>query len=1729
MGKASLVEGAPHKLRASLYSSGGSADAAAASAEAARIRRDVRIWMYARTAEQGWQWRSYVVQIVADAPAATPNAKGEGPGGHPSEARADLHLDLELELDRPVEDILEGTWLFLERPSTGEAEPDIQLLLCNLRAHETCLRLLRMDFKHEEVLDAQVPLRVCMQAAYRLLRAMCVGLAPVQMEVNPHLHIFVTHAAAQLGAHDVSPTGLISAIHRGNRTVCEQATEELVTYFVSLAANERAPRYLRFLRMLATPEGRPTVVNPIAAVQRNQTLIMQALRANENALVLCNEPDGIRQRAAMIAQDEQRTGSQTRDPLLQYHFFMVGLLGDCAVGLNATAEMLVRELVSLTDLMKQLVLPELPLPLRSDYLILFTEAYLLTRVKVKWLLDASELPALLAFLVDVIHEASAQLEAIKKGTLEEEGDDEDGEGGGGGGAAVAKDGVGGGGSAVAKTVFRGANLEQLEVFTYEGVVGALIAFFERYYPSPEERQRAEQKKQKKKSAGNRGSEANLLGRSNGDDAVPPLVQLRSKELAEAILLLDASDPRVKRCLRAIANVQPKWVDPATVKDLPDGGGKQLVVADVKLKEHPADEWLWYIDRFEEVHKNKGTGKWAEWSGLVDVFMVDVIEQPAAHHATGLLGQPAAAATKTTTLATGAIVQSATKISKIGDLQSPLSFPKVTPLYPSDEAAAATGAASKASTAASKANADERFPFAIGARVVHVKHGPGEVVEHMSDGKTRVDFDSGEAHRYKASSMHKFFPEEAAPEDDEEAAVVHVKPKGPTHNLIEQLLSGIDAAQTVASVRVLIELLQSTDAAQRTRRQRTLDAMGASRVALMLASSEAAEMCEVGLQLGQALLDGGNRDVQASMYEHLSGAGGAGGDGPVKAYDGSRNTFFDMMRTRLRLAAKEVPERKLYLEYQAVRLRSFEKELVGFSSAAKAALEKETKKEFASRALATDVLRLLQLMCEGHYNAMQTTLRHQPYIENVDIDLLSDTYELLQTLEPQVDSANQDQVQLCVDLLIEAMQGNEGRANQKFLVEQTKLLQVLQRLLVMDGTERNIEVEPMLTLKKSCCECLLSLLERSQKDVEFMFLEQLDTAHLAQQVGEFHAIASAAASKDEAIPPWPFGPRARPDGTRLHRDPTKRRVQEERIAATDAGFLLYVVLRQLADYQRSHPDAAGEALGSTAPILAAVPAAAADEYGAMVATVELLMPDGELERVYFRIPEVCPMLTKMSRVELHNMIDRKTPGKRTIEFVESFDGLYLDMKNQQWLGSFRLWQAIKKPRQLFGYEIGAIYKITDVSTFVVACFVNGLILLESKKEEGDGSNEGEGAEHDAAHTDYPISFEVLGIMMCISTTVTLMYRVVDTSAERVQRAAHEQAKASGQAEGLSYLWMPLWLLQDTVLVWNTTLCAFAFLGVTYEVAFFCLHLFDITFKFEDLKKVFIAIKVNVKPLVLTFMLMVIFMYAFGVIGFTLPTVRDDFVGSHCDTVFECFMSMFDDALRNGDAGGVMGAASWRAADTPSDSSARVATTLFMQLYYFLVLIFMLNAIFGIILDSFAELRGADAAKKADMDNVCFICGLDRFDLDTKGGGFETHIENDHNMWHYLYLYVHLKQKPPTEYNGWESYVDAELLNHVLNKPPAFIPRLTAIALKDHEEAEAAESRQIGERQMAMQSELASLSKTVREMAGVLKGLKDQLLPAGAAAGAARGGVGGTVSRLSTRAESTSPAPRALARR
>ena len=76
----------------------------------------------------------------------------------------------------------------------------------------------------------------------------------------------------------------------------------------------------------------------------------------------------------------------------------------------------------------------------------------------------------------------------------------------------------------------------------------------------------------------------------------------------------------------------------------------------------------------------------------------------------------------------------------------------------------------------------------------------------------------------------------------------------------------------------------------------------------------------------------------------------------------------------------------------------------------------------------------------------------------------------------------------------------------------------------------------------------------------------------------------------------------------------------------------------------------------------------------------------------------------------------------------------------------------------------------------------------------------------------------------------------------------------------------------------------------------------------------------------------------------------------------------------------------------------------------------------MIDTFAQQRDLQKQIKDDIDNVCFVCGIDRNTFDRKHKhGFEYHIEHEHNVWHYLAFTVHLQQKKQTEYTGPESYV------------------------------------------------------------------------------------------------------------
>ena len=148
---------------------------------------------------------------------------------------------------------------------------------------------------------------------------------------------------------------------------------------------------------------------------------------------------------------------------------------------------------------------------------------------------------------------------------------------------------------------------------------------------------------------------------------------------------------------------------------------------------------------------------------------------------------------------------------------------------------------------------------------------------------------------------------------------------------------------------------------------------------------------------------------------------------------------------------------------------------------------------------------------------------------------------------------------------------------------------------------------------------------------------------------------------------------------------------------------------------------------------------------------------------------------------------------------------------------------------------------------------------------------------------------------------------------------------------------------------------------------------------------------------------------------------------------CIITTLNQGLRNGGGiGDVLRA--------PSSSEPFYTLRLiYDMLFFFVVIIIVLNLIFGVIIDTFADLRTEKNNKEEIIKNTCFICGLERKVMrqglvlkitlkhwyfqafDNKNVTFEEHIRSEHNMWHYLYFIVLIKVKDPTEFTGPESYV------------------------------------------------------------------------------------------------------------
>lgn len=277
-----------------------------------------------------------------------------------------------------------------------------------------------------------------------------------------------------------------------------------------------------------------------------------------------------------------------------------------------------------------------------------------------------------------------------------------------------------------------------------------------------------------------------------------------------------------------------------------------------------------------------------------------------------------------------------------------------------------------------------------------------------------------------------------------------------------------------------------------------------------------------------------------------------------------------------------------------------------------------------------------------------------------------------------------------------------------------------------------------------------------------------------------------------------------------------------------------------------------------------------------------------------------------------------------------------------------------------------------------------------------------------------------------------------------------------------------------------------LGYFKNEFFFAYHLGDVVIRNETVKSVLRAVVHNGKQLMMTSLLCSVIVYVYSILGFW--AFRDMYVletagggvDHMCDNVLDCFLFTLNNGLRSG--GGIGDVLE----NATSYSASYMNRLIFDLTFFVIVVVILLNVIFGIIIDTFADLRSISQAKIEDMKTMCYICNMPRHTLDRLGDGFDNHVAHDHNMWAYVNYLVHIRLKEKTELTGLES----DVWDKILKQDTSFFPLHKALCLEGVEEEEEREKEDALKRMDRLVQDVASIKQALTAHTELLRALTSQ---------------------------------------
>ncbi|RHY34363.1 hypothetical protein DYB32_001003 [Aphanomyces invadans] len=745
-----------------------------------------------------------------------------------------------------------------------------------------------------------------------------------------------------------------------------------------------------------------------------------------------------------------------------------------------------------------------------------------------------------------------------------------------------------------------------------------------------------------------------------------------------------------------------------------------------------------------------------------------------------------------------------------------------------------------------------------------------------------------------------------------------------------------------------------------------------------------------------------------------------------------------------------------------------------------------------------VFRFLQLLCEGHFLKIQRYFIAQPML-HTQINLVEATTSFLLEVHGSISSPNLNMIKQLFDTVTEFCQGpcieaQECIANYKFISAVNELMALLPPSGNVDALGR------LRLLKGSIVISLLSLIEgRTDTIIHDRLVTELNFDTLKDNLVRVYKyfVSQYKVCLTDAYLTMGFNLHILMQHLKEHQPQLALTLQPKHVnvgrqqqsEACNPFSLTW--LKQLAT---KAPETSKTIPWYRSPSCRRRYSQAYNFFQDKCGRVEIIWRRDDLThqlvQIYFPVHPICCCLTERSKHRLHATINT-TGSNKLADFFSRMPTLLHEMEYHSQLLQRHLITRL-------AVHTTSMQKLS----FALALVLNGIVLatFRARDNESDpvldirtvfpGHSDDAADELHAAlrilGTCQVIVCSILFVLYCVHTApVLVMERWYQRRVKLKDRAVNDptqinrfecdsndkeslqdvedllrslgdrdatQPTHSFGTNAVATAWI---VLGDSYLIYVGLLVGFSILGTIMSPLFFSFHLLDVVNRSQ-------AIFHPGKALLLILALYVLIVYIFAVVGFyyfrsdyTPETKTEPTAPLRCTTLFLCFLTSLDEGFKNN--GGLGGYLAPRERGTDPLAYPRLMYVChgwlplfswhvlrsFDQLYHAILIIVLINISFGLIVDTFATIRTSHKEKVDELHDRCFICSIDGYTFDRlTRRGFDYHTHMEHNMWHYLCLFVHINKKDYTEYNGMELY----LAMRMAKADVSFFPNHRAMALE-----------------------------------------------------------------------------------